>query len=99
MSVALNPKHQSSASQHFLDQLKRPLKTFHHHPDDVNQGFVIDSVDDQPGYYHMTVHGPRVRLGESIEIVQSEEYSTYHVDEIEYYSEPSDMWMAVLRKI
>lgn len=99
MSVALNPKHQSSALQNFLKQFKRPLKTFHHNPDDVQQGFVIDSIEGKPGFIHLTVHGQKVNLGESIEIEQSGQYLTYQVDDIEYYGEPSDMWMAVLHKI
>lgn len=99
MSVAINPKHQSSALHNFLNQFKRPLKTFHHHPDDVNQEFVIDSIEDKPGFYQITAQGPRVKPGESIEIEQFGQYLTYQVDNIEYYTEPSDMWMAILHKI
>lgn len=99
MSVALNNKHQGLSLRGFFHQFRNPLRTFHQNPDDLNPEFVIDSIEGQPGFYQLTAQGPRLRQGESIGIVQSGQYCTYQVDDIEYYSEPSDMWMAVLHKV
>lgn len=99
MSVALNSKQKSSSLQDLILKLRTPLRTFHHQSDDINPEFVMNSIEDQPGFYHMTAQGPRVKLGESIKIEQSGQYLTYQVDDIESYSEPSDMWMAILHKV
>lgn len=99
MSVALNSKREKSLLQNLTLKLRKPLRTFHHHPDGSNPEFFLDSIEDQPGFYQMTAQGPRLRIGQSIEIEQSGQYLTYQVDNIEYYSKPSDMWMAVLHKV
>lgn len=99
MSVALISKQKSSSLQNFILKLRTPLRTFHHQPDGINSEFIINSIEDQPGFYHITAQGPRVKLGESIEIEQSGQYQTYQIDDVEYYSEPSDMWMAMMHSI
>ena len=99
MSVALNSKQKSSSLPDLILKFRKPLRTFHHQLDDRNPEFVIHSIEDQPGFYHMTAQGPRVKLGESIEIEQSGQYRTYQIDDVESYSEPSDMWMALLHKV
>lgn len=46
----------------------------------------------------MTAQGKGIKRGDYI-ILQNQAYSEqYQVEEIEYYSDPADMWMALLRK-
>lgn len=98
MSVAINTQQQRPFLQDFIVQFRSPFRTFHVNPDDACPECFFDAIEDKPNYYYMTAQGPRVRLGELIEIEQSGQYLTYQVHDIEYYSQPSDMWMAVLHK-
>ncbi len=47
----------------------------------------------------MTAQGLPVQPGDHIEITQPDRCTQYQVDTIEYYSEPSDMWIATLYRI
>ena len=99
MSVAVNSKKEHSSFLNFIPKFRRTLRTFHHTLDSNSPEFFIDSIDDQPGFYQMTSQGPRLRIGQSIEVEQSGQYQTYQVDDIEFYNEPSDIWTAVLHRI
>ncbi|ABW27878.1 hypothetical protein AM1_2879 [Acaryochloris marina MBIC11017] len=44
----------------------------------------------------MTAQSPAVRPGDYIEIASPDGPLKFQVDEIEYYSDPADMWMAQL---
>ncbi|NJM67342.1 MAG: hypothetical protein HC851_17535 [Acaryochloris sp. RU_4_1] len=74
-------------------------RTYHYNFDELGQSFVINEIEGTSGCYHMTAQGPRVKLGDSIEIRQLERTSKYQVNDIEYYGEPSDMWIALLREV
>lgn len=78
---------------------RRAPKTYCYHFNDMGQGFVINEIEGKSGYYHMTAQCTGVKLGDYIEIVQAKRSIKYQVEYIDYYSEPSDMWIGVLNKV
>ncbi|WP_249369771.1 hypothetical protein [Acaryochloris marina] len=47
----------------------------------------------------MTSCKANVRKGDVIHICDTGQQSEYRIDEIDYYSDPSDMWIAKLRMV
>lgn len=78
---------------------RRATKIHRYYSDDMGQGFIINKIEGKPGYYYMTAYSVRVKPGDYIEIVQSNEILKYQVEYVDYYSEPSDMWIGVLHEI
>lgn len=78
---------------------RRSNRTFYFNSDDTSQRFVISKVEQEADYYYMTAQGSHIKSGDTIKIMQYEQSSTFQVVDIEYYSEPSDMWIALLHKI
>lgn len=99
MATSLNFQRQKFNLQDVLQHFRSAYKTFQYHQKDINCHFFIDKIEGQSGYYQMTSQGSRVMLGDYIEIVKSEHTDKYQVTEVEYYCEPSDMWIAVLHRI
>lgn len=48
---------------------------------------------------YMTAQGKGVKRGDYIVLQNGSCHEKYQVEEIDYYSEPSNMWMALLRKV
>ncbi|SRR5579883_2399680 len=62
--------------------------------------YVFEAVDNGTKGY-MTGQGKGIKRGDYIVLrnnANSEESYVYQVEEIDYYSEPSDMWMALLQR-
>lgn len=76
-----------------------PYKTHRYDVCDSPPNFVINVMENRTNYYSMTAQGPHIRPGDYIEITQPDQWVTYQVDTIEYYSVPSDMWIAVLHRL
>lgn len=83
----------------FLQFCQTSGKTYHYNFYDFQTNFVIHSLAENRDTYAMTAQGAHVQPGDFIEITQPEYNAKYQVDHIEYYSEPSDMWIAVLHPI
>lgn len=58
--------------------------------------FMLEESPESPKEFYMTAHKAGVKAGDSIEIRASSGFQTYEVLEVDYYSDPSDMWMARL---
>lgn len=99
MTRSLNLKWQDSTLKEFLKQFRSSYKTFRYHVKDIDHSFFINEIEGKSGFYHMTSQGSRVILGDYIEIIESEHSSKFQVTDVDYYCEPSDMWLAVLREI
>ncbi|WP_299486694.1 hypothetical protein [Acaryochloris sp. IP29b_bin.137] len=83
----------------FFLSCQKPCKTYHYSSDQFPTGFVIHALEENMNTYTMTAQGAAVQPGDFIEITQPEQNAKYQVDHIEYYSEPSDMWIAILHPI
>lgn len=76
-----------------------PYKTYRYHLYDSHHTFVINAIENRIDYYSMTAQGSHIQPGDYIEITQPDQCATYQVDAIEYYSDPADMWIAVLHRL
>ncbi len=57
--------------------------------------YVFEPVDNMTKGY-MTGYGKGIKCGDYIMLRNGSDSNLYQVEEIDYYSEPSDMWMALL---
>lgn len=60
--------------------------------------FFLEDSSNLPISY-MTAQGAGVRQGDYIDIETSTGHLTFQVSEVEYYSNPADMWMAQLHEV
>lgn len=61
------------------------------------QDYVFDPIDATQGY--MTGQGKRIRRGDYILLQPRSEVEWYQVEAIDYYANPSDMWIALLLRV
>jgi len=61
----------------------------------MSNDFCLEALSDQSGFM-MTSCRAGVRRGDWIHIVDTDGCQEYRVDEIDFYSEPADMWIAKL---
>lgn len=100
MSVSVCSDWKYSVSEQFLKHLNRKgrTKTFSYVASNIGQTFVLDIAPDS-SFCYMTSLQAGVQSGDCVEIYHPDQMITYQIQEIEYYAEPSDMWMAKLLKI
>ncbi|ARV58395.1 hypothetical protein BZZ01_06870 [Nostocales cyanobacterium HT-58-2] len=60
--------------------------------------YVFESVDNQEKGY-MTGWGKDIKRGDYIILRNGSSAYRYQVEEIDYYCEPPDMWIALLQKV
>lgn len=60
--------------------------------------FVLELMDESLSKYYMTGFGAGIKIGDFIVIEDRDVTATYQVENIDYYLEPSDMWIALLQK-
>jgi hypothetical protein len=85
----------------FLLKLSKPRKnkTYDYTDYVCGRDYVIESVADKPDSCYMTSQSKGIKPGDRIILQNGSTFGLYEVEEIEYYSEPSDMWMALLVKV
>ncbi|WP_299489264.1 hypothetical protein [Acaryochloris sp. IP29b_bin.137] len=77
---------------------RRTNKIHRYEHADLNSDFCLEAAPDQSGFL-MTSCKSGVRGGDLIQIRDVDGLHEYRVDEIDYYSDPADMWIAKLRMI
>lgn len=77
---------------------KGKIKTFSYDACNMGQTFVLDAISDT-SVCLMTSQQVGVRSGDFVQINHPDKMTTYQIEEIEYYAEPSDIWMAKLLHI
>jgi MioC protein len=60
--------------------------------------YLFESIDGGAGGY-MTGQGKGIERGDYLILPDGSGTSRYRVDEIDYYSNPSDMWIALLKPV
>lgn len=60
--------------------------------------YVFEPVDNQAKGY-MTGQGKGIKCGDYIILYNGSKSCRYQVEEIDYYSDPPDMWIALLEKV
>lgn len=66
---------------------------------DRNSHFFLEKRSDAPGRHYMTAHKGDVEARDLIKIEHHSEIETYIIEDIDFYSNPSDMWIARLRAL
>ncbi|NMG05978.1 hypothetical protein DP117_03505 [Brasilonema sp. UFV-L1] len=84
----------------FVFNKRKPLqtKTYDYTQDINGRDYIFESVDNQVKGY-MTGQGKGVKRGDYIILRDSSNACRYQVEDIDYYSEPPDMWIALLQKV
>jgi ribonucleotide reductase alpha subunit len=70
-------------------------KTFDYTQSVLGRDYVFETTDDVTKAY-MTAYGKGIRRGDYIILQRGSQAKQYQVEEIDYYSDPSDMWIALL---
>ena len=72
-----------------------------HHYDHLQQGidFVLERDLERTHLYTMTAQKAGVHMGDHIDIAGPEGHQHFKVQEIEYYDDPAEMWMAQLQPL
>jgi hypothetical protein len=86
----------SSVFNFLLNKPKQQLnKTYDYTRYVSGQDYVFESGNDlKKGY--MTGQGKGIKRGDYIILKKGSDSCQYQVEEIDYYSEPADMWIALL---
>lgn len=81
-------------------QAKRKAKTHDYTESDRGSHYVFESTDDETIGY-MTARGNNVQPGEYVLLPEEDRNNSclYRVEEIDYYANPADMWIARLKKV
>lgn len=61
--------------------------------------YVFEILDDDSTGAYMTARWKSIKRGDCIILANASSIEKYRVEEIDYYSEPSDMWVAFLRRL
>ena len=62
-----------------------------------NLDYIIEPAE-RPNQCYMTGQGKRIRPGDRILLWQNQRPQTYTVKEIDYYANPSNIWIALLER-
>ncbi len=82
----------------FVAKLKgKKQKTYDYTRQVSGQDYVFEPIDNHTKGY-MTAQGKGVAVGDFISLQNGTEIYHYQVEQIDYYSNPSDMWTAVLKR-
>lgn len=73
-------------------------KTHRYNHSQLGSEFFLDSNATIPISY-MTAQGGGVREGDYVDIDMPSGHLKFQISEIEYYSDPADMWMAQLHQM
>lgn len=99
MSTLELPNWQSSVfewcQKHLLG--RNEAKIFSYDACNIGQTFALETNSDA-GFTYMTCQQAGMQAGDWVRMMHPHKTTMYQIQEIEYYEEPSDMWMAKLRK-
>jgi MioC protein len=82
-----------------LDKLKLHKHKTHDFTKCVPGTDYVFEVAENPITAYMTARGKGVNKNDYVVLQIGSESYRYQVEQIDYYSNPSDMWMAVIKKV
>ncbi|MEO1429123.1 MAG: hypothetical protein AAFS12_06465 [Cyanobacteria bacterium J06632_19] len=89
----------SSVVNFVSNKVKLQKHKIHDYTDaEYGKDYMFESADNYNQSY-MTARGKGVNKDDYIILRNGSESSRYQVKEIDYYSNPADMWMALLQKV
>jgi hypothetical protein len=91
--------HQPASSPDWgISKRGRKQKVHRYENSAMSSHFCLEPIPDQGGYY-MTSCRSGVQCGDRIAIIEASDSFEYQVDEINFYSDPEDMWIAKLHRV
>lgn len=89
-----------SIVQFLSNKLKQQKHKIHDYTRaEYGKDYIFESAAHNYTQGYMTARGKGVKCGDYIIFKKYKEAYRYQVKEIDYYSNPPDMWMALLQKI
>lgn len=83
-----------------LNKLRQQKHKIHDFTEYVRgSDYVFEVAPEDVTTAYMTARGTGVQIGDYIVLQINSESRQYQVEEIDYYSNPSDMWMALIKKV
>ena len=61
--------------------------------------YVFEVLDNDCNAGYMSARWKNIKCGSYVILANESHIEKYQVEEIDYYSEPSDMWIALLRRV
>ncbi|NMG20010.1 hypothetical protein DP116_11290 [Brasilonema bromeliae SPC951] len=77
---------------------KKHSKTYDYTQYVSGRDYIFESIDNQAKGY-MTGQGTGIKRGDYIILCHSSRTCRYQVEDIDYYSEPPNMWIALLQEV
>ncbi len=88
----------SSLFNFFTRKPKAKLYKTYDYTHQLRDNYVFEPIDDY-ALGHMTGYGKGVKIGDRIILQDGLDTYTYQVEQIDYYLEPPDMWIALLKRV
>lgn len=82
-----------------LDKLKLHKNKTHDFTKCVPGTDYVFEVAENPTTAYMTARGKGIKPDDYIVLQIGSEFYQYRVEQIDYYSNPADMWMALIKKV
>ncbi len=82
----------------FTRKPKQSLYKIYDYTHQLRDNYVFEPIDDC-AKGHMTAYGKGVKIGDRIILQDASRTCTYQVEEIDYYLDPPDMWIALLKRV
>ncbi len=65
----------------------------------TGRDYVFETLDNDCTKGYMSARWKSIKCGDYIILGNASDTHKYQVEEIDYYSEPSDMWIALLKQV
>lgn len=82
----------------FTRKPKSKLYKTHDYTHELRDSYIFEPIDNY-GKAHMTGYGKGVKIGDRLLLKDADDTYTYQVEQIDYYLDPPDMWIALLQRI
>jgi hypothetical protein len=86
-----------SLAKIFSSRKRRKPRTYNYTKLTRGQDYFFESIEEGTKGY-LTKQGQKVQPGDYIILREENNTFRYKIEEIDYYSNPSDMWIALLKK-
>jgi hypothetical protein len=87
-----------SSAKPFFQLTRRKPKTHDYRRLVRGEDYVLEMKDESNCGY-MTGQGNGIKRGDYLVLANGHGLARYQIEEIDYYSNPSDMWMALVKQV
>jgi hypothetical protein len=87
-----------SSAKPFFQLTRRKFKTHDYRRLVCGEDYVLEMKDESNCGY-MTGQGSGIKCGDYLVLANNHELARYQIKEIDYYSNPPDLWIALVKKV